>query len=65
MELGFIGFIQVMFMLVSGVMGNATGVVFILVRMGVSMSGSSSGVLSMGLVITISGKFGSLNLWIS
>lgn len=56
MGLGFIGFIQVTFILVSGQMGTVTVVVFILVRMVVSTLGSSSGVLSMGLVITISGE---------
>ena len=55
-ELGFIGFILVMFMLGSGLMGSAMAVELTPVRMGVGMLGSSSGVGSMGLDITISGE---------
>lgn len=56
MGLGFIGTIQGMFMLVSGLMGSAMAVEFILARMVVSTLENSSGVLNMDLVITISGK---------
>lgn len=56
MALGCIGFLRVMFMPVSGLMGNVMGVEYILARTGAGMSGSSSGVLNMVLVIIISGK---------
>ena len=55
--LGCIGFIQGMFMLENGLMGRVMGVECILVRTGVGMLGSSSGVSSMVLGITISGKW--------
>lgn len=54
MDLGFISSILVMFMLVNGLVGKAMDVVFILVRMGVDMLGSLSGVSNMVLAITIS-----------
>ena len=64
MELGCIGFIQVMFMLGSGLTGSVMDVECILVRMAAIMWGSSSGVSSMGLVITISGELLIFLLWI-
>lgn len=54
MDLVFIGFIQVMFILVNGLMDRVMGVVFILVKMGVDMLESLNGVLNMDLVIIIS-----------
>jgi hypothetical protein len=57
MDLVFIGFIQVMFILVNGLMDRVMGVVFILVKMGVDMLESLNGVLNMDLVIIISGLF--------
>lgn len=56
MGLGCIGSTLVMCMLESGLMGSVMGVEFILVRTGASMLGNSSGVLNMGLAVTISGK---------
>jgi hypothetical protein len=61
MGLGCIGSTPAMCMLESGLMGSVMGVEFILVRMGASMLGNSSGVLNMGLVVTISGEW----LWFS
>uniref|UniRef100_A0A7C9DAC8 Uncharacterized protein n=1 Tax=Opuntia streptacantha TaxID=393608 RepID=A0A7C9DAC8_OPUST len=54
MDLGFIGFIPGILMLVNGAMGSITGLVFNHVLMVAAMLGSSSVVLSMGLVATIS-----------
>jgi hypothetical protein len=56
MGLGCIGSTPVMCMPESGPMDSVMGVEFILVRMGASMLGNSSGVLNMGSVATISGK---------
>lgn len=56
MELVCIGSTQVTFMQGNGLMDSVMVVEFILVRMGVCMLESLSGVLSMALVITISGK---------
>ena len=55
MDLGFIGFIPGILMLVNGAMGSITGLVFNHVLMVAAMLGSSSVVLSMGLVAIISG----------
>ena len=57
MGLGCTDFTLVMFMKGSGLMGNPMAVGHTLLRMGVSMLGSSSGASSMGLVITITGNF--------
>lgn len=54
MDLGFIGFIQEMFMLGNGRTGRAMAVEFIPVRMAVDMWVSSSGGSSMDLAIIIS-----------
>ena len=56
MDLECTGSILVMFMPENGLMGSVMGVEFILVMMEVNMLGSSSGALSMALVITISGE---------
>lgn len=61
MVLGCIGSIPGMFTLENGRMGRVMGVECILVRMGVGMLESSSGVSSMVLAITISGE---LNYWL-
>lgn len=53
--LGCTGFIPGMFMRGNGPMGRAMDVECTLVRMGVDMSGSSSGASSMALATTISG----------
>lgn len=55
MGLGYIGVTLATFMLGSGLMGSVMGVECKLVRMGVDMLGSSRGVSSMALVITITG----------
>lgn len=55
MGLECIGFILEMFMLENGLMDRVMGVEFTLVRMGVDMLGSLSGVLNMDLAIIISG----------
>lgn len=57
MGLGCIGSTLVMCMLENGLMGSVMGQESILVRMGATMLGNSSGVLNTGLVIIISGKF--------
>jgi hypothetical protein len=58
---GCIGSILGMFTLENGRMGRVMGVECTLVRMGVGMLESSSGVSSMVLAITISGE---LNYWL-
>lgn len=57
MVLGYIGFIQEMCMLGSGLTGRVMVVVFILAMMVAGMLVNSSGVSSMALATTISGKY--------
>lgn len=57
MAMEFIGSTQGTFMQENGQTGRAMGVEFTLVKMGVDLWGSSSGVSNTGLVTTISGNF--------